>query len=299
MDAGYRGSQAAHAADVAKTGIMSALAADRDAAQDELRITLQKVEAENRRVSELQAEVAEARSELEQERSRQAAVEARGAQGSAGLAGECHELRERLARLREEGAQIENARPAAEEAAVREREECVQLRAELDAEKSCAERADLEAAQLKSEADEATAHVQSLRANLQVAARRNADLEESVAAASAEALSAQRASSTARQKLESRSAALLQLKGTIRDHARQVAERLALLDHSIAELPQTQEPGEGDLPPTAPMVSRRSPQRVDDPALSSQEGAGDSATKRRRCASLGAGALLGGDHEGA
>jgi len=275
---------------VPHTSLMSALAADRIAAQDELRITEQRCEAEAARVALLQSEVAEARSELERERSRPFG---RGhGQSSMKLTGECHELRERLARLREEGAQIDSARPAAEKAAARERQECAQIRAEIDAEKGCAERAELEASRLKSEAEEATAHVQSLRASLQLAARRNADLEESVAEAASEALSAQRASAAARQRLESRSAALSQLKGTVREHARQVAERLALLDKSIAELaPQSQDGASealraagGELSPTAP-VPRRS-QSAHDPALSSPEGAGGSATKRRRRASL-------------
>merc|ERR1719503_354053 len=114
---------------------MTALAADRAAGEDELRITEQRCEVEAARVAKLQSEVAEARSELEQERSRQAAGEASGRQASVKLTGECHELRERLAKLRDEGAQIELARPAAEEAVAREREECAQLRAELDTEK--------------------------------------------------------------------------------------------------------------------------------------------------------------------
>lgn len=230
------------------------------------------VRALARQVALLNEELREARASLDEERTRRsgstlAVAPAGHGEGPATLAlaeadyrlsAECVALRERVAQLHEEGAQLERSVPAAELAAREERLACARLREELEAEHRAAEASQQEAAVLRARVAAASGLCQEV-----VAARsRETHLEGCHAKASAEAHRASLAASVARQRLESRSEALASLRHAMQEHKRMVAERLGLLSRSLREVPWSCHPSHGAaVSPTSPVAPSPSPLR--------------------------------------
>merc|ERR1711862_620418 len=103
-------------------------------------------------------------------------------------------------------------------------------------EQGAAAKTESEVRRLRQSTDEAVELTNHLRIELDAQQRQNGELEEACDQATKELEHAEAARELARQRLDNRSETLRQLRVTIRDHSRQIVERLGLLEQSLGDV---------------------------------------------------------------